>query len=166
VRRTPARFAAAALAAAALAGCDTVTKVEVTPYEAPAAGPLARLTVRTDRMWLTNRVTVVLLRAGEAAGAPRTVRRLGQLQSGEYVRREVLSFDTMLPAGVPLWLHFEYRYDAGSSFETGCDFPLQLTLRADSSYLIDFIKDSVSCAPRLYLREADGRLTELAVGKP
>ncbi len=148
-----------------LGGCESASRVDVIGYEPPAAGPVANLQVRTGRMWLTNRVTAVLLRAGPGAGAPSVVQRLGQLQSGEYVQREILSFDVKLPAGVPLWLHFEYRYDAGSQFETGCDFPLRVTLRPGSMYLFDFIKDSVSCSPRLYEQDADGKLTELAVSR-
>lgn len=149
---------------ALLAGCQTTgSKVEVLPYEAPAAGPVADFTIKMDRMWLTNRITAVLLRAGEGKGAPTSVRRMGQLQSGEYVRREVLSLDVKLPAAVPLWLHFEYRYDVGALTETGCDFPLRVTLTPGASYLLDFIRTPTSCKPRLYLRGAGGALQELEI---
>lgn len=154
----------AGLVVLALAGgCETTNKVDVLPYEVPTTGPVADFTVQTGRMWLTNRITMVLLRAGEGKGEPRAVRRIGQLQSGEYVRREVLTLDAKLPAGVPLWLHFEYRYDAGALTETGCDFPLTVTLAPGASYLLDFIRDTTSCRPRLYQRMAGGTLQELPI---
>jgi hypothetical protein len=141
-----------------VAGC--ATEPEIVQYAPPAAGPAAELTVRTERMWTANRVTVYLLRD---AGKSRTVERVGQLQSGGHVRREILGFDARLPAGAPLVLNFEYRYDIGEVLETGCNVSLGMTFDPGRRYLIDFVKDPHSCSPRLYVRGANDHLTELPV---
>jgi len=152
-----------ALAAVALAGCASPPPAPI-PYEPPAAGPEAQLTVTTGWMWMPNRVTLYLVPPG---ADPKSGKRqvVGQLQSGDGVRREILSFDARLAAGAPLLLMFEYRYDAGSVVESGCDFPVSVTLAAGSRYLVDFIKDTRSCDPRFYLVGKDGTRTELPLAK-
>lgn len=147
--------------AAAAAGC--AQPPEIVPYEAPAAGAGAQLTVKTAKMWAPNRVTLYLLPPGADRGRG-PLKRLGQLQSGEYVKREILSFDARLPAGVPLSLYFEYRYDMGAALETGCNFPVTLTLDAGGRYLVDFIKDPHGCRPRFYAVGQGGALSEMAIG--
>jgi|SRR5687768_14480359 len=148
---------AVALAAVALAGCAQPR--EIVPYQLPAAGPEAQLTVKTARMWAPNRVTLYLgTPTGPGSGRMQVV---GQLQSGETVRREILSFDARLAAGTPLPLYFEYRYDIGAALETGCNFPVTLTLAAGGRYLVDFIKDPHGCRPRFYVVGTDGALTEM-----
>jgi hypothetical protein len=149
------------IALAGLAGCATPPPAPV-PYQPPAGGPDALLTVQTERMWAPNRVTLYLVRTGTdpKPAAPQVV---GQLQSGEQVRREVLTFDVRLAAGVPLSLFFEYRYDAGSLLENGCDYPVTLTLTAGMRYLVDFIKDTRGCQPRFYAVGKDGARTEMQV---
>ena len=144
-----------------LAGCATTPDPDV-PYQPPAADGGARLTVKTERMWAPNRVTLFLVKAGAdpKAGARQMV---GQLQSGEGVRREILSFDAQLAAGVPLPLFFEYRYDAGSLRETGCNYAVTLTLDPGARYLVDFIKDTRGCSPRFYAIGKDGATTEFQV---
>jgi hypothetical protein len=147
----------------ALGGCVTLPPPE-TPYQPPASGPEAQLTVKTDRMWAPNRVTLYLVRpAADPASGKRQV--VGQLQSGENVRREVLSFDARLAAGVPLPLYFEYRYDAGALNETGCNYAVTLTLDAGARYLVDFIKDTRGCYPRFYVIGKDGASVEMQVVK-
>jgi hypothetical protein len=115
-------------------------------------------------MWSPNRVTVYLAPIGKdpKAGGLQVV---GQLQSGEQVRREILSFDARLAAGVPLPLFFEYRYDAGSLLESGCDYPVTLTLAAGGRYLVDFIKDTRGCQPRFYVIGKDGAMTEMPLAR-
>lgn len=149
------------LCGALLAGCATGPDPD-TPYKPPVAGGEAQLTVKTGRMWAPNRVTLYLVKPGAdpGAGARQVV---GQLQSGESVRREILSFDAKLAAGVPLPLFFEYRYDAGSLRETGCNFDVTLTLDAGGRYLVDFIKDTRGCYPRFYAIGKDGATTEFQV---
>lgn len=148
------------LLALGLGGCAAAPEPDV-PYRAPAAGE-AQLTVRTERMWAPNRVTLYLVKPGAdpKAGARQ---RVGQLQSGEGVRREILSFDAKLAAGVPLPLFFEYRYDAGSLRETGCNYDVTLTLEAGRRYLVDFIKDTRGCYPRFYVLGKDGAAAEIPV---
>jgi hypothetical protein len=126
------------------------------------AGVDAQLTVKTARMWAPNRVTLYLVKPGAnpLAGARQLV---GQLQSGSGVRREILSFDARLAAGVPLPLYFEYRYDAGSLLETGCNYDVTLTLDGGARYLVDFIKDTRGCYPRFYVLGRDGAETEISV---
>jgi hypothetical protein len=141
-----------------LGGCATPR--EIVPYQPPAAGPQAQLTVRTARMWAPNRVTLYV---GAATSSRMQV--VGQLQSGDTVRREILSLDARLAAGTPLPLYFEYRYDLGAALETGCNFPLTLTLEAGGRYLVDFIKDPHGCRPRFYVVGADGALTEMPAVK-
>ena len=145
-----------------LGGCAATPPPDV-PYQTPA-GPDAQFTVKTERMWAPNRVTLYLVRPGAdpKAGARQVV---GQLQSGEQVRREVLSFDARLPAGVPLPLFFEYRYDAGALNETGCNYAVTLTLDAGGRYLVDFIKDTRGCYPRFYAIGKDGASVEVQVVK-
>jgi hypothetical protein len=147
----------AAIFVSALAGCAAAP--ELVPHVPPAAGSAAELTVKTERMFTTNRVTLYLQRVGKS----RTAETVGQLQSGDRVRREILSFDARLPAGEPLVLNFEYRYDVGSLLETGCNVSLATTLEAGRRYLIDFIKNPNSCGPRFYERGANDVLTELPV---
>jgi hypothetical protein len=144
-----------------LAGCATAPDPDV-PYKPPAAGAEAQLTVRTGRMWAPNRVTLYLVKPGAdpKAGGRQVV---GQLQSGEGVRREALSLDAKLAAGVPLPLLFEYRYDAGSLMETGCNYAVTLTLDAGARYLVDFIKDTRGCYPRFYAVGKDGTAVEMPV---
>jgi hypothetical protein len=158
---TPRRLSGVLLLA--LGGCATPPPPDI-PYQPPAAGPDAQLTVKTERMWAPNRVTLYLVRPGAdpQAGVRRVV---GQLQSGEQVRREVLSFDARLAAGVPLPLFFEYRYDAGSLAETGCNYAVTLTLDAGGRYLVDFIKDTRGCYPRFYVVGKDGVSVEMQVVK-
>jgi hypothetical protein len=109
-------------------------------------------------------VTLYLVKPGAdpKAGGRQVV---GQLQSGEGVRREILSFDARLAAGVPLPLFFEYRYDAGSLREIGCNFDVTLTLDAGARYLVDFIKDTRGCYPRFYVIGKDGASVEMQVVK-
>ncbi len=147
----------------ALAGCASTPPPDV-PYQPPAAGEDAQLTVKTERMWAPNRVTLYLVRPGAdpKAGARQLV---GQLQSGEHVRREVLSFDARLPAGVTLPLFFEYRYDAGALNETGCNYAVTLKLDAGGRYLVDFFKDTRGCYPRFYAIGKDGASVEMQVVK-
>ena len=146
---------------ALLAGCATAPDPD-TPYQPPASGGEARLTVKTARMWAANRVTLYLVKPGAdpKAGARQVV---GQLQSGDSVRREILSFDAKLAAGVPLPLYFEYRYDAGSLMETGCNYDVTLTLAPGARYLVDFVKDTRGCSPRFYAIGKDGATTEFQV---
>ena len=148
----------------ALSGCMAPPPQPVA-YQPPAAGPQAQLLVRTEPMWAPNRVTLYLLPAG---ADPRSAARqvVGQLQSGEHVKREVLSFDARLAAGVPLRLFFEYRYDAGSLAESGCDFPLSVTLGAGGRYVVDFIKDTRGCEPRFFVVGRDGALQEIPLSRP
>jgi hypothetical protein len=146
-----------------LAGCATSPSPDVA-YQAPAAGAEAQLTVKTERMWAPNRVTVYLAKPGADPNAGAR-QRVGQLQSGESVRREALSFDARLAAGVPLPLFFEYRYDAGSLRETGCNYAVTLTLDAGARYLVDFIKDTRGCTPRFFVLGKDGSQTEIPVVK-
>jgi hypothetical protein len=153
-----------ALTVLALGGCLTPPTSRDVPYEPPASGPEAQLTVKTDRMWLPNRVTLLLVRPGSDPSAG-TRQVVGQLQSGEGVRREVLSFDARLPAGVALPLYFEYRYDVGSLSENGCNYGVTLTLDAGERYLVDFIKDTRGCQPRFFLIGKDSRPTEIPVGR-
>lgn len=155
------RWHCGVLFALTLAGCATPPPEDV-PYHAPAAGPDALLTVSSERMWAPNRVTVYLVRpgAGPATGKRQVV---GQLQSGEGVRREILSFDARLAAGVPLPLYFEYRYDAGSLRESGCNYAVTLTLDAGERYLMDFIRDTRGCQPRFYVVGKGGARTEIPV---
>jgi hypothetical protein len=140
-----------------LAGC--ATPPEIVPYHPPAAGPQAQLTVKTARMWSPNRVTLYLASGAEAR--PARMQVIGQLQSGDYVKREILSFDARLAAGAPLALYFEYRYDLGAALETGCNYPVTLTFAPGGRYLVDFIKDPHSCRPRFYVVGADGALSEM-----
>lgn len=111
-------------------------------------------------MWMPNHVTLYLAQPlpdrkdGE-------LQRVGQLQSGESVR-EILSFDARMAAGVPLPLYFEYRYDVGAALDRGCDYAVTLTLEAGGRYLVDFIKDTHGCAPRIYQIGKDGTRTEIA----
>lgn len=148
------------LALAALAGCAKPQPPARVPYQPPASGPQALLTVQTQKMWMPNYVTLYLVRPlpdrkdGE-------LHRVGQLQSGENVR-EMLTFDARLPAGVPLPLYFEYRYDIRGAVDTGCDYAVTLTLEAGSRYLVDFIKDTRSCSPKIYVIGQDGTRTEIA----
>jgi hypothetical protein len=147
----------------ALGGCATAPEPDV-PYRAPAAAGEAQVSVKTERMWAPNRVTLYLVKPGaDPTSGGRQV--VGQLQSGEGVRREILSFDAKLAAGVPLPLFFEYRYDAGSLRETGCNYAVTLTLDAGSRYLVDFIKDTRGCYPRFYAIGKDGSTTEISVVK-
>ena len=141
-----------------LAGC--LTPREIIPYQPPATGPQAQLTVKTAKMWSPNRVTVYV---GAATSSRMEV--VGQLQSGDYVKREILSFEARLAAGTPLPLYFEYRYDLGAALETGCNFPVTLTLEAGGRYLVDFIKDPHGCQPRFYRVGQDGALTGMPLGK-
>jgi hypothetical protein len=148
---------------AALGGCATTPTPDV-PYKPAAPGAGAQITVKTERMWAPNRVTLYLVKPGAdpKSGAREVV---GQLQSGEGVRREILSFDARLAAGVPLPLFFEYRYDAGSLRETGCNFDVTVTLEAGGRYLVDFIKDTRGCYPRFYVFGKDGKPVEISVVK-
>jgi len=111
-------------------------------------------------MWMPNHVTLYLVKpsSGRQDGE---LQRVGQLQSGENVR-EILTFDARLPAGVPLPLYFEYRYDPRAALDSGCDYAVTLTLEAGGRYLVDFIKDTRSCAPRIYAIGKDGARTEIA----
>ena len=152
--------ALAAILCGVFAGC--AMPAEVVPYAPPAAGPSAQFAVKTEKMWAPNRVTLFLVQAGQGGGTG-VARLVGQLQSGEKVKREVLSFESTLPANVPLSLLFEYRYDAGSLLETGCDFPVTLTLAAGGRYLVDFIKDPHGCLPRFFVLDKSGAPSEIAV---
>jgi hypothetical protein len=165
-RRPPGRPArirralGAAVGAALVAGGCAAPAPRDLPYQAPDGGPEAQLTVKTERMWLPNRVTLFLVRPGADPSAG-TRQVVGQLQSGEGVRKEVLSLDARLPAGVPLPLYFEYRYDVGSLSENGCNYAVTPTLDAGARYLVDFIKDTRGCQPRFFLIGKDGRPTEI-----
>jgi hypothetical protein len=150
-----------ALAALFLVFAGCTTPPEPVPYVPPAAGAEAQVTVKTEKMFAPNRVTLYLVAPG--GGASKQV--VGQAQSGEQVRREILSFDARLPAGVPLQLLFEYRYDVGAVLESGCDFPVAVTLAAGGRYLVDFIRDIRSCNPRFYIVGKDGAMTELPPAK-
>ncbi len=136
------------------------TSLEVIPYAPPTSGLTANLTLKTDRMWPTTQVDLYIVKGGSQSSEP-TLIKVGQLQNRNLVRDEVLSFEAKLPAGAPIRMYINYRYDGGV-YVTGCKYPFAFVPESDKRYVIEFIKDTRTCSPRFYVQNGN-QLSEISV---